>query len=92
MSKTSYRRFSYLDYPIEIVRERRNLPIVLHLEPRLGIEVRYGLKFDGQLTDWSGFVEATDDEPAANNLADLGMQRARALRKIERAVIASPAA
>ncbi|CAM4160366.1 hypothetical protein [Deinococcus marmoris] len=92
MSKTSFRRFSYLEYEIEIIRERRNLPIVLKLEPRLGIEVRYGLKFDGQMTDWSGFVEAANDESSANNLAEMGVHRARALRKNERVGIVSPAA
>ncbi|AIZ44857.1 hypothetical protein QR90_06690 [Deinococcus radiopugnans] len=88
MSKTPVRKFSSLDHDIEIIRERRNLPDA----SRMGIEVRYGLKFDGQLTDWSEFVEATNDEAAANRMAELGLQRARALRKQDRAAVVSPAA
>jgi hypothetical protein len=91
MGKMSIRKFSYLDFEIEIIRERSNLPAVSRFEPRLGIQVRYGLKFDGQITDWSDFVEATDDEPAANTLVETGLQRARALRKKEGSVV-SPAA
>ena len=92
MGKSSIRKFSYLEYDIEIIRERRNLPAISKLEPRLGIEVRYGLKFDGQLTDCSDFVEATDHEPSANALVERGLQRARALRKQERSLVVSPAA
>lgn len=92
MGKTSIRKFSYLEYEIEIIRERRNLPDVSKFEPRLGVQVRYGLKFDGQLTDWSDFVEATDDEPSANTLAELGLRRARALRRKEGTVRVAPAA
>lgn len=92
MGKTSIRKFSYLDHDIEIIRERCNLPDISPFKPRLGIQVRYGLKFDGQLTDWSDFVEATDDEPSANTLAELGLRRARELRKKEATVVVSPAA
>lgn len=53
--------------------------------------MRYGLKFGGQLTDWNAFVEATNDEAAANRMAELGLQRARTLGKRGQAV-GSPAA
>ncbi len=92
MGKSSLRKLNYMGYEIEIIRERRNLPALSKLEPRLGIEVRYGLKFDGALTNWSDFVEATDDEPSANVLVEMGLQRARALRKKERSLLVSPAA
>ena len=91
MGKVPVRTFTYLEHEIVIVRERRNLPSLSKFEPRLGVEVRYGLKFDGHITDWSQFVEATNDEASADSMAELGLQRARTLRKKERAVI-TPAA
>ncbi|GGL77560.1 hypothetical protein GCM10010840_14390 [Deinococcus aerolatus] len=92
MGKVPVRTFTHLDHEIVIVRERRNLPPLSKFEPRLGVEVRYGLKFDGQITDWSEFVEATNDEASANHMAELGLQRAQALSKQERALAVSPAA
>lgn len=89
MGKVPVRKFTYLDHTIEIIRERRNLPPISKFEPRLGVEVRYGLKFDGQITDWSDFVEATNDEPSANSLAELALRRARASRKKDMAVAAA---
>ncbi|OLV16203.1 hypothetical protein [Deinococcus marmoris] len=91
MGKVPVRKFTYLDYEIEIIRERRNLPPISKFEPRLGIEVRYGLKFGGQMTDWSEFVEATNDEVSANSLVEIGLWRARELRK-KAASVVSPAA
>lgn len=92
MGKVPVRKFTYLDYEIEIIRERRNLPPISKFEPRLGVEVRYGLKFGGQMTDWSEFGEAPNDEVSANNLAEMGLWRARELRKKAASVIVSPAA
>lgn len=92
MGKVPVRKFTYLNYEIEIIRERRNLAPVSTFEPRLGVEVRYGLKFGGQMTDWSEFVEATNDEVSANNLAEMGLWRARELDKKARTVVVSPAA
>ncbi|GGO34048.1 hypothetical protein GCM10008949_34260 [Deinococcus humi] len=59
-----------------MVRERRNLPYISKFELRPGVQVRYGLKFDGQITDWSGFVEATDDQLSARKMVGLGLRRA----------------
>lgn len=92
MGRTSIRKFSYLDQTIELIRERKNLSSLSKIEPRLGIQVRYGLKFDGQFTDWSEFVEATEDEASANAMAELAMQRLRALSDERASTGVSPAA
>jgi len=59
-----------------VVRERRNLPDISKFEPRPGVQVRYGLKFNGQITDWTDFVEATDDQMSARKMVGLGLRRA----------------
>lgn len=92
MGKVQIRKFTYLEHEIAVIRERRNIPPVSKLEPSCGIEVRYGLKFDGQITDWSDFVQATEDETAANNIAELGLRRARTLRNEARSAQVFPAA
>ena len=92
MGKVSIRKFSYLDYDIEIIRERKNLPDLSKFEPRLGIQVRYGLKFDGQITDWTDFVEATDDEPSANILVEMALRRVLELQRQDGFVAEHPAA
>ncbi|MBB6016786.1 hypothetical protein ACFP9V_19370 [Deinococcus radiopugnans] len=92
MVKTPIRRFSYLDHDIEIIRDRTNLPAASQLEPRVGIQVRYGLKFDGQLTDWSAFVEATEDEASAQAMIELALRRAQALSNKKGFSGVSPAA
>ncbi|MFK7602850.1 hypothetical protein ACI3L1_11630 [Deinococcus sp. SM5_A1] len=92
MGKVPVRKFTYLECEIEIIRERRNLLPISKFEPRLGVEVRYGLKFGGQMTDWSEFIEATNDEVSANNLAEMGLWRARELKRKERTLVVSPAA
>lgn len=92
MVKTPIRRFSYLDHDIEIIRERTNLPATSKFEPRVGVQVRYSLKFDGQLTDWSEFVEATEDEASAQAMIELALRRAQTLSNEKKSSGVSPAA
>lgn len=66
-------------HKIEILQEKRSKPGVSSFEERLGIEVRYALRFDGEITDWSDFVEALVDEPSTIRLAHLGEERAKKL-------------
>ncbi|GGO35601.1 hypothetical protein [Deinococcus humi] len=86
MGKVAIRKFSYLDHHSEIIRERRNFPPISTFEPRLGIQVRYGLKFDGHITHWTNFVEAADDQLSAESIAEMGVRQALELyEKTERA-------
>lgn len=79
MGKVSIYKDTYLGHEIEVIRERANVPSLSKLEPRLGVMVRYGLKFNGEMTDWSEFIEAVHDRSSASRLMELGVQRALAL-------------
>lgn len=92
MSRHTVQAFSCRGHKIEVVRERKNLPNISTFEPRLGIQVRYGLKFDSQITDWTEFVEATDDQGLARKIVGLGLRRALDLERNQESVGASSAA
>lgn len=76
MGRHTIQKFTCGGHQIEVVRDRSNIPATAPFEARLGIRVRYGLKFDGQLTDWTDFVEATEDELSARRMVGLGLRRA----------------
>lgn len=82
MSRHSVQKFVRLGHDIEIIKDCRTLPGQLHPEGWLTFEVRYGLIFDGQLTNWSDVVRAEDDERTAFRMADLGRRRALRLGPI----------
>ena len=77
MAIKSIHEFEVLGHKIEILEERRSMTGVSSFEERLGIEVRYGLKFDGEVTDWSDYVEALEDEASAHAIAQKGEERAK---------------
>jgi hypothetical protein len=79
MTQESVHNFSRLGHEIEIIREREGIPGASNFEERLGIRVRYGLKFDGEIIEWSEFVEAFDNEEDAIRLAEVGEERSQKL-------------
>jgi hypothetical protein len=92
MGRNTIHRFSCRGHQVEVIRDRANLPSISKFEPRLGVQLRYGLKFDGQITDWTDFVEATDDEASARSMVRMGLRRALELEPQDETETASSAA
>ena len=87
----SIQKFRRLGHEIEILKECREVPGKLNPEGCPAFEVRYGLMFDGQITNWSDVVRAKEDERSAIRIASLGRRRALRLGPREGRVSGSTA-